>query len=267
VYDASGKMLAEYSTIVEPPSTAKVSYLTTDHLGSPRILTDANGQLISRRDFHPFGEEIFTAQRTQGLGYTADTVRQKFTSYERDVETDLDYVQARYYSFRLGRFFSVDPENYGASEDDPQSWNGYGYSRSNPIMFVDLDGREYLICDKDRKNCVTQSDAIVKGAQREFPGLFPETGREGHFDMGNILDDDGNVIGTYERISIDPDYQFIYSVAENSIKKAKIAGVLAGVAVVTGVVCGVTAGAGCLAAVGTILRQTVTRTGAAPILS
>ena len=44
VYDASGKMVAEYSTIVESQSAAKVSYLTTDHLGSPRILTDANGE-------------------------------------------------------------------------------------------------------------------------------------------------------------------------------------------------------------------------------
>ncbi|HWP52435.1 MAG TPA: hypothetical protein VNK07_00075, partial [Candidatus Binatia bacterium] len=40
VYDTSGKMVAEYSTIVETPSTAKASYLTSDHLGSPRILTD-----------------------------------------------------------------------------------------------------------------------------------------------------------------------------------------------------------------------------------
>jgi hypothetical protein len=56
VYDAASKLVAEYSTQVEPASTAKVSYTTADHLGSPRILTDANGNVISRRDFHPFGE-------------------------------------------------------------------------------------------------------------------------------------------------------------------------------------------------------------------
>jgi uncharacterized protein RhaS with RHS repeats len=43
VYDASGKMVAEYSTIVTPPSEAKVSYLTNDHPGSPRVITDQNG--------------------------------------------------------------------------------------------------------------------------------------------------------------------------------------------------------------------------------
>ena len=51
-------MVAEYSTIVASPTEAKISYLTNDHLGSPRILTDQNGQVISRRDFLPYGEEI-----------------------------------------------------------------------------------------------------------------------------------------------------------------------------------------------------------------
>ena len=109
VYDASGKMVAEYATTVAPASEAKVSYLTSDHLGSPRITTDANGSVISRRDFLPFGEETFTAQRTTGLGYTADNIRQKFTAYERDTESDLDFAEARYYNKNHGRFTSVDP--------------------------------------------------------------------------------------------------------------------------------------------------------------
>ena len=163
-----------------------------------------------------------------------DTIRKQFTGYERDNEIDLDFAQARYYNPRHGRFHSVDPENAGADEDYPQSWNGYAYGGNNPILFVDPDGREYLLCDKDRKNCVTQTDEIVKGAQRKLRGSFQETDREGHFDMGNVLDADGNVIGTYERISIDREYQFIYSVAENSVKKAKVVGVLAAGAVVTG---------------------------------
>jgi RHS repeat-associated protein len=148
VYDASGKMLAEYSTIVEPPSMVKVSYLTTDHLGSPRILTDANGQIISRRDFHQFGEEIFTAQRTQGLGYTADSVRQKFTSYERDIEADIDFAQARYYNFKHGRFTSVDPITITlARVVDPQQLNLYAYARNNPLLFIDPTG---MIIDTSR---------------------------------------------------------------------------------------------------------------------
>ncbi len=66
VYDASGKSIAEYSTIVASSTDAKVAYLTADHLGSPRINTDANGTVIARHDYHPFGEEISTSQRTPG---------------------------------------------------------------------------------------------------------------------------------------------------------------------------------------------------------
>src|SRR5690606_24957852 len=97
VYDAGGKSIAEYSTIVASPQDAKVAYLTNDHLGSPRINTDQFGAVIARHDYHPFGEEIFSADRSTALGYTADTIRKQFTGYERDAETDLDFAQARMY--------------------------------------------------------------------------------------------------------------------------------------------------------------------------
>ncbi len=60
VYDAGGALAAEYSTAT-PTATPTTSYLTTDHLGSPRVITDKNGNVISRRDFMPFGEEILRA--------------------------------------------------------------------------------------------------------------------------------------------------------------------------------------------------------------
>jgi RHS repeat-associated protein len=148
VYDASGKMVAEYSTIVTPPSEAKVSYLTNDHPGSPRVITDQNGQVVSRRDFHPFGEEIYTAQRTQGLNYAGDTVRQKFTSYERDIESNLDFAQARYYSNQHGRFTSVDPLMASARASNPKTWNRYTYALNNPLKYIDPDGMDVQVLDE-----------------------------------------------------------------------------------------------------------------------
>ena len=83
-----------------------------------------------------FGEEIASSQRTAGNNYQADAVRNQFTGYQKDEETADDFAQARYYSSKLGRFNSVDPEGIGADENDPQSWNGYGYARNNPILFT-----------------------------------------------------------------------------------------------------------------------------------
>ncbi len=150
VYDAAGKQIAEYSTIVEGSSTAKVAYLTNDHLGSPRINTDAIGNVTARHDYHPFGEEIATSQRTSGLGYTDDTVRKQFTGYERDGETNLDFSQARYYSSGTGRFSR--PDTYSSRvvmiggislhlfSAQPQNWNVYSYCRGNPMKYIDPDG-------------------------------------------------------------------------------------------------------------------------------
>jgi len=133
VYDAGGKLIGEFSTVAAPQSPT-VSYTTADHLGSPRILTDQNGATISRRDFMPYGEEI---ART---AYGADTVRQKFTTYERDGETDLDYAQARMHNFNLGRFSSSDPLNASGRPTQPQSWNRYPYVLNNPLRLIDPTG-------------------------------------------------------------------------------------------------------------------------------
>lgn len=51
----------------------------------------------------PFGEEIgISTPQTAGRGthpqYITDNIRQKFTGYERDNESGLEFAQERYYS-------------------------------------------------------------------------------------------------------------------------------------------------------------------------
>jgi len=62
------------------------------------------------------------------------------TQKERDNETGLDYFGSRYHSNIQGRFTSPDPSNVGASEFDPQSWNGYAYVGNSPLISTDPDG-------------------------------------------------------------------------------------------------------------------------------
>ena len=145
VYDAAGRQIAEYSTIVADSTDAKVAYLTADHLGSPRVNTDVTGAVTSRHDYHPFGEEIYTSQRTTGLGYAADTVRKQFTGYERDDETNLDFARARLHSYTLGRFTSPDDFLNDTAAIEPSSWNLYVYVRNNSTNFVDPDGERVYV--------------------------------------------------------------------------------------------------------------------------
>ena len=106
VYDAGGKLVAEYSTISASQTEAKVSYLTNDHLGSPRIITDNTGKIIARKDFNAFGDETNSAQRTEQLGYKSEEIRQDYTGYQKDDESGLEFAQARYYNGKHGRFTS-----------------------------------------------------------------------------------------------------------------------------------------------------------------
>ncbi|MFN0139119.1 MAG: RHS repeat domain-containing protein [Pyrinomonadaceae bacterium] len=135
VYDATSKLVAEYSTAVAP--TQQVSYLTTDHLGSPRVITNENGAVTSRKDFTAFGEENVTAQRSAGLGYQTPNIRKDYTGYEKDSESGLEFAEARYYNPIHGRFTSVDPLTASANVKDPQTLNRYSYALNSPYKFTD----------------------------------------------------------------------------------------------------------------------------------
>ncbi len=160
VYDAMGKLVAEYSTGVADNNTAQVAYLSNDHLGSPRINTDKNGNVTARHDYHPFGEEIASVQRTVGLGYTDDAIRKQFTGYERDSETGLDFAQARYFAANLGRFASPDPVLSSGRIPLPQSWNKYAYVLNSPTSLVDPDG--FYECKGTEEQCKQFANRLQK---------------------------------------------------------------------------------------------------------
>jgi RHS repeat-associated protein len=169
VYDAAGKLIGEYSNEVASQQEAKVAYLTNDHLGSPRINTDANGAVTSRHDYHPFGEEIASPKRV-AIGYADDTVRKQFTGYERDDETDLDYAQARMYNSKHGRFTSTDPLLTTGRPSNPKSWNRYVYTLNNPLKLIDPSGLYEFAANatNDQKKQFRQALKGVEAARDKF---------------------------------------------------------------------------------------------------
>src|ERR1017187_6728634 len=139
VYDAQGDLVAEYG-IIGPPSTG-TKYLTADHLGSTRMVTDSQGNCMERHDYLAYGAEV---NRGSGSCYDFNAgVRQRFTGKERDAETGLDYFGARYMSSAQGRFTSPDPLYITKQKKlYPQQWNLYSYAANNPLSLIDPDGRE-----------------------------------------------------------------------------------------------------------------------------
>ena len=64
VYDAGGNLAAEYGGV---NATGGRLFVSADHLGSTRLLTDASGGRVWCGDYLPFGEEIRTGTPAAGL--------------------------------------------------------------------------------------------------------------------------------------------------------------------------------------------------------
>jgi RHS repeat-associated protein len=167
VYDAAGQLAAEYDGTPPVYPVCATCYLSADQLGSTRLVTNQNINVVERHDYLPFGEEIQANQggRTSAWGVN-DLIAQRFTGKERDSESGLDYFGARYYGSALGRFTSPDEFKGGivdpftgqdietntalpyADITDPQTLNKYAYVRNNPLRYTDPNGHcvEALTC-------------------------------------------------------------------------------------------------------------------------
>jgi RHS repeat-associated protein len=112
-----------------------VWYLHHDGLGSTRALSDSSGTVIAHA-FLPYGDEIQA---------TVDGNVYKFAGYERDPETNHDYVFARFYTPGSGRWLSPDPLG-----------GGYNYSANSPVSRIDPTGlMDEQACTRDvRGECV-----------------------------------------------------------------------------------------------------------------
>jgi len=164
VYDAEGRLAQEYLTAA--PSANGPTYLTVDHLGSTRMVTDADGNVLKRYDYLPFGEELTagtdgrTTQMMYNTGLSAtlqDVEPMKFTGKERDAESGNDYFGARYDSSSMGRFLSPDP--LGGDLTNPQSLNRYSYVLNNPLTNTDPTG---LYTCTDSKDCSSKKDQALE---------------------------------------------------------------------------------------------------------
>ncbi len=133
---SGGKLVAEFTATNATPVAPSTQYFGTDMLQSLRIITNQNAQIVSQRDFMPFGEDVPRAN------YGTDNNRFKFTTYQKDNETGLDFAEARYYNNANGRFTAVDPLLASGKSADPQTFNRYVYSLNSPLIMVDRDGRQ-----------------------------------------------------------------------------------------------------------------------------
>jgi RHS repeat-associated protein len=141
VYSSSGQLLGLQAT------DQQFYWVHTDHLGSGKMMTNMSGEVVYRGQFDPHGQMVYEWASDGQMNKNPH----KFTGYERDTGSDLDYAKARMYTRFRGRFMSPDPMGLGAADlSNPQSLNLYSYVGNDLVNFVDPTGMHLEFPDPHR---------------------------------------------------------------------------------------------------------------------
>jgi RHS repeat-associated protein len=143
-----------------PLNMPLIRYQYGNHLGSAVLETDDQGTVISYEEYHPFGT---TAYHSSKSSVDLSLKRYRFSGKERDDETGLYYVGARYYAPWLGRWTSSDPGGFIAG------LNLYCYCSNNPVVRSDPDGMQ----DVERCYYMHPSLGVMEalGSECHAPGM------------------------------------------------------------------------------------------------
>ncbi|HGM5027560.1 TPA: RHS repeat domain-containing protein, partial [Pseudomonas aeruginosa] len=112
-YDAQGKV-----------GNPTLLYLHGDHLDTPRLATDASGQIAWQWQSDAFG-------RGEALSQGSTQVNLRFPGQYYDAESGLHYNYFRDYDPETGRYVESDPIGLGGG------LNTYGYVEANPVLRTD----------------------------------------------------------------------------------------------------------------------------------
>lgn len=115
--------------------SAGVYWVHQDPVVKSKRITNSAGTIVSTVELDPWGGET---NRSSNEGFQP----KKFTSYIRDSIASDDAMHRRYNRW-WSRFEQPDPYDGSYSLSDPQSFNRYAYTQSDPVNFVDPNG---LLC-------------------------------------------------------------------------------------------------------------------------
>ena len=100
-----------------------------------------DGTLVAEYKYDAFGNHTITNYTDENIGEVNPF---RYRGYYYDTESDLFYLNSRYYDSKLGRFIS--PDALSILEETKGLINGlnlYMYCADNPVMYVDPTGRAW----------------------------------------------------------------------------------------------------------------------------
>ena len=144
----------------------------SDHLNTPRKLTQPDGQVAWQWAYSAFGDEQptigakrFTSETTTpttgATGIPEVTFNLRYPGQYFDPETKLHYNYFRTYAPGTGRYTQGDPIGLAGG------WNRFGYVEGNPLSRIDPSGLDFIVVtggSRERSNPFGHSAVGVTGA-------------------------------------------------------------------------------------------------------
>ena len=128
-YDANGTPYAlKYN--------GSIFYYITNLQGDVIQIVDTNGNTVANYEYDPYGKVISTT------GTMAEVNPVRYRSYYYDNETELYYLQSRYYDPAVGRFINAD--SLVSTDLAVLAQNMYAYCENNPVNGEDQNGKFVL---------------------------------------------------------------------------------------------------------------------------
>ncbi|SFJ69942.1 RHS repeat-associated core domain-containing protein [Halobacillus dabanensis] len=140
--DSNNSILAEYTwddngLPVTMTKNGKTYYYHLNAHGDVISITNSTGSKVAEYQYDAWGNIL-----TQS-GTMASINPYRYAGYRYDTETNLYYLQSRYYNSKDGRFTTRDA--FHGFEEEPISQNLYTYTKNNPVMYVDHDGHNPVL--------------------------------------------------------------------------------------------------------------------------
>lgn len=167
VYDEAGHLIGEYNgsgglvretvylgdmpvALLQPTA---IRYIYTDHLNTPRVITDTANRFLWRWDSNPFGNTLPSED------FDANSVKfsynLRFPGQYYDQETGLHYNYFRDYDPGIGRYIESDPIGLDGGV------NTYGYALQSPMSYTDPGGLQVAIPLPGSSAFVTAGEGIL----------------------------------------------------------------------------------------------------------
>ena len=138
-YDTDGRL--SMVTCRDMTTGQKYYYnVVTNAQGDVVNLLGGSGAVRVTYTYDAYGRLVSMTDSTAGAIAIGSKNSIRYRGYVYDSETEMYYLQSRYYDPETGRFINCDAPDYIGVSDTFTSWNGFAYCENDPVNGSDPSG-------------------------------------------------------------------------------------------------------------------------------